>query len=113
MKRLALRAIILVIAIFFTAAAYCDDYYDGPPLKTIDGKVLAVDTLSSKITIDAVNVITFHVRINAVIKQDVFDIKLSDIKVGDYVTVDYYDDGSGKQRDAQQITKHYNEGEGV
>ena len=112
MKRLALSAIIMGIVIFFTALAYCDDYYDSPPLKTIDGRVLSVDTLSSKITISSINNITFYVPANAVLKQDVFDIRLSDIKAGDYVTVDYRDDGSGR-RDAQQIIKHYNEGEGV
>ena len=42
----------------------------------------------------------------------VYDIRLSDIKAGDYVTIDYRDDGSGKHN-AQQITEHYNEGEGV
>ena len=112
MKRLALGAVILVIAVFFTVAAYCDDYYEGPPLKTIEGKVSAVDTLSSKITVDAVNNITFYVGTNTVIKQDVFDIKLSDLRAGDYVTVDYRDDDSGKHN-AQKITKHYSEGEGV
>ena len=112
MKRLALGTIILVSAISFIAAAYCDDYYEGPPLKTIDGRVSSVDTLSSKITITAVNDVTFYVPISAVIKQDVFDIKLSDLKAGDYVTIDYNNDSSGK-RVAQQIVKHYSEGEGV
>lgn len=112
MERLSLKAIVLAVAIFFTAVAYCDDYYEGPPLKTIDGRVSSVDTLSSKITIDAVNMITFYVPTNAVIKQDVFDIRLSDLKAGDYVTVAYRDDSSGRHS-AESITKHYNESEGV
>ena len=112
MKRPAGSAIILIMAIFFTALVYCDDYYDGPPLKTIDGKVVSVDTLSSKITINSVNDITFYVLISTVIKQDVFDIRLSDLKAGDYVTVDYRDDESGRHN-AEAITKHYSEGEGV
>ena len=112
MGRLPLRMIMLAIAVFFTAAAYCDDYYDGPPLKTIDGKVSFVDTLTSKITVSSANNVTCVVGTGTVIKQDIYDIKLSDVKTGDYVTVDYREDASGRC-DAQQIVKHYNEGEGV
>lgn len=112
MRRTVLAAAFLLFSIFLTNAAYCDDYYDGPPLKTIDGRVSAVDTLSSKITITSVNKVTCVVGAGTVIKQDVYNIKLSDVKAGDYVTVDYSEDGSGRC-DAQQIVKHYNEGKGV
>ena len=111
MKRLALGAIILASLTSFTAAAYCDDYYDGPPLNTIDGTVSSVDVMGSKITIKGVNSATFSVPINATIKQDLSDIKLSDIKSGDYVTIGYYDDASGK-RQAQTITLEYRKDEG-
>ena len=112
MKRLSGSLIVLAISVFFAAAAYCDDYYNGPSLKTIDGRVVSVDTLSSKITVSSVNNITFYVPTKTVIKEDVFDINLSDLKAGDYVTVDYRDDDSGRHN-AQTITKHYSEGEGV
>ena len=112
MKRLVLMTAMAVIAVSFAAAAYCDDYYEGPPLKTIEGRVVSVDTLASKITVTEVNNITFYVGIDTSIKQDVFDIKLHDLKAGDYVTVEYRDDDSGRHN-AVSIVKHYNEGEGV
>ena len=112
MKRQIGIVIIMAIALFFSVIAYCDDYYEGPPLKTFEGKIVSVDTLSSKITVSEANNITFYVPTSAVIKQDVFNIKLLDLKAGDYVTVDYRDDESGRHN-AEAITKHYSEGEGV
>ena len=111
MARMKAGAVLLLFSIFLANAAYCDNYYDGPPLNTIDGTVSSVDVMGSKITIKGVNSATFSVPINATIKQDLSDIKLSDIKSGDYVTIGYYDDASGK-RQAQTITLDYRKDEG-
>lgn len=111
------RAIILAVAAFCLTSysvAYCweDAFNENPNIKTVEGNVSSVDLQGSRITITSVNTMTFTIPPNARVVQDAYDIKLSDIKAGSYVTIDYLDDPSGKH-EAQTITVHYEEGEGI
>jgi len=64
--------------------------------KTIDGNVISVNIQNSQIVVKSSEVMTFFVPSSAkIINMDGFDIQLSDVNVGNYVTVDYSDDRSG------------------
>jgi len=110
MRRTISGVLFLACLALSASAAYSSDWGADDNFTTIDGTVSSVDTLDSKITINAVNDLTFSVPINATIKQDIYDIKLSDINVGDYVTIEYYSDASGKKQ-AKTITVEYKAGE--
>lgn len=112
MKRALVSAVIALFVVSGGMAHCWEDYPSGPEITTIDGKVSEVDLQRSRITIQGVNKLTFYVPVSARIVQDIYDMKLSGIKVGDYVTVDYYDDPPGKHQ-ARTITVHYEEGEGI
>ena len=109
-----LLLILMASCLAFGATAYCREnaFNEDPKIKTVDGRVSNVDVQRSRITITSVNTMTFSVPIKARVVQDIYDIKLSDVKSGDYVTIDYLDDPPGKL-EAQVITVHYEEGEGV
>jgi Cu/Ag efflux protein CusF len=107
-----ITSILVVIAalVFIGGTAHSQDDDMAPEFKTIDGTVTAVDAAVSKVTVSAVNSVTFIVPLNAKIMRDTFDIRLSDLKAGDYVTVSYYDDADGKLQ-AQKITVEYGKGD--
>lgn len=88
---------------------YLDEEKKG--IQTVEGTVSSVDVMASKITISGVQEMTLSVPVSAKISKDIYDIKLSDIKAGDYVTIEYYARQSGKP-EAQKITVEYREGEG-
>ena len=73
----------------------------GDPLvddmKTIGGNVVSVDIQNSLMVIKAYEVMTFTVPSDAkIVNADGLDIGLSDVNPGNYVTVDYCDDKSGR-----------------
>jgi len=79
-----------------TVPVYCqgDSLVDN--MKTIDGNVVSVNSQNSQIVVKASEVMTFSVPSSAkIINADGFDMQLSDVNVGSYVTVDYSDDKSG------------------
>lgn len=78
--------------------SYChsEENTEEHQLMTVDGKVAGVNISRSIITIKAINELTFSVPINTPIMSDIYDIKLSDIKPGDDVTVEYYENSPDK-----------------
>lgn len=89
---------IAMIAACFVAAlpAYCQDD-GGRVMQTVDGRVVSVDALGSKIVIKTIDNMAFSVASDAkIINKDGFSIKLSQVNTGNYIMVDYYDDPSGK-----------------
>ncbi len=104
---------VMVLCFALGATAHCwEDAFTDPKIKTVDGKVADVDVQGSSITITSVDTMTFSVPASARVVHNVYDMKLSDVKAGDYVTIDYYDDPPGKL-EAKVITVHYEEGEGI
>ncbi len=99
-KLVSIIAVIFLIAVMAAAPAlYCQD---EPQAKTIDGTVVSVDPQNSRIVIKSYENFTFSVPSDAtIINEDGFDMRLSDIDTGRYVTVDYYDD-----KDGNHIIKH-------
>lgn len=96
MSRLwVLTAILLIIIAAFTCTPlFCQD---GPDIYTIDGTIESIDIQNSKIVLKSTETFTFHIPSGAkIINSDGFDIQLSDISIGNYATVDYYSDNSGK-----------------
>ncbi len=110
MFRILAVSILMGSSLFFGSSVHCRDDSTAPDLKTIEGAVLNVDTGNSKITISAINNMSFSVSLAAKIMRDISDIKLSDIKAGDYVTIGYYDDASGLHQ-VQSITVEYSKGD--
>lgn len=86
--------VLAAIAVIMAGPAYCQA---DNMIKTVDGTVVSVDHQNSQIVIKASENLTFSVSSAAqMINKDGFDVQLSDIKPGNYVTVDYYDDSDGR-----------------
>lgn len=95
--RMILSVIIgLLIVLSSPAAIHCQGDTLVDNIKTLDGNVASVDVQNSQITVKSSEVFTFFVPSNAkIINADGFEIRLSDVNAGNYVTVDYFNDKSG------------------
>ena len=101
----AMLAVISAILIFSAAPLRCQD--ESAP-NTIDGSVASVDPQNFKITVKTPQTLVFSVTSGTKITgQDGLDMQLSDINIGNYVMVDYYDDRSGAHV-AASINVEYN-----
>ena len=73
--------------------SFGDEDLDSPNARTSEGLVTAVDTSSSTITVNAGMPMVFPVSPDTKLCSEAtmysVDIKLSDISLGDYVTVEY------------------------
>jgi len=66
-------------------------------VKTIDGNVVSVDAPNSEIIVKSSETMTFSVPSSAdIIDSDGFSIQLTDVVTGNYVTVSYTNDKSGR-----------------
>ena len=61
--------------------------------RTFEGKVMAVNVAQSTLTVNDTVDIVFPISADTKLTQDINDIKLSDIEVGDYVSVSYVRSG--------------------
>jgi len=98
MKKIALG--ICIAAMFLDTASFCADWQDldDENLRTFQGTVTAVDLAASTISAQATISAVFPISSDTSLKKNDIDIKLSDINIGDYVTIDYYHDGSGNMK---------------
>ncbi len=103
-------SLLMIIGVVMSSPSYCQYDAEEPELKTIGGTVSSISVAKSVIVIQAGNTFTFSVSPQATITRDIYDIKLSDINVGDYVTVEYYDDASGSHI-ATGISVEYGKGQ--
>lgn len=93
MIRFLLISIFLITILTACMPLYCQD---SGNLMTFDGNVVSVDPQNSKIVVQTSETFTFSVSSDAkIINEDGFDVKLSDVNPGNYVTLDYYDDNAG------------------
>ncbi len=66
-------------------------------MKTADGNVVSVDLPNSQIVVKSSETMTFSVPLNAdIIDSDGLNIQLTDVVVGNYATVSYTNDESGR-----------------
>jgi len=104
-KIIGICTVLFAAILLYVVPLYCQD--DNPPIydqngsapivKTIDGKVLSIDARNSAITVKTAETFIIFVPSSAnVTNKDGFSIELSQIKSGNYVMVEYYDDKSGK-----------------
>lgn len=87
-------------------SAYCDDSYSEDDLRIFDGKVVSVDVKKSTITVKSALEMTFTVSKDTQLIDDIYDIELSDLRIGNYVTVEYVTDPDGPKK-VLSITKDY------
>jgi hypothetical protein len=95
----AILSVCVVSLIIFACGVpvHCQDDSLVDDMKTIDGGVISVDSQNSRIVVKASEVMAFSVPLDAkIINADGFNMQLSDVKIGSYVTVDYYNDQSGE-----------------
>jgi hypothetical protein len=57
---------------------------------SFEGRVVYVDVQGAAITVKGATTMTFAVPEGTMITKDEYDIRLSDIEVGDYVKIGYY-----------------------
>ncbi len=96
MNKSMVLILVALLSVSVISDCHSEDNMEGREEMTIDGKVVGVDVSRSTITIKTANELTFSVPINTSIISDIYDIELSDIEPGDDVTVEHYEDSSGK-----------------
>lgn len=88
-----------IFFIIFAVSAFparCQDG-TGAVIKVVEGNVVSVDPQGSSIVVKTYRNTVFSVPSDAKLTNpDGFEIQLSDIDPGNYVTVEYYDSGSGE-----------------
>lgn len=105
----------LFIALCLTAlisaqavASFESEDLDNPNLRVSQGKVLTVDRSASTVTIDAGIPMVFPVSRDTKLRSEATmyenDIKIQDIGVGDYVSVEYMRKGEDSRTPAK-VTK--------
>ncbi len=96
MKTILSVCVALLVIFVSGVSVHCqgDSLVDG--MKTIDGRVVSTDGQNSQIVVKSSEVMTFSVPSSAkIVNADGLGMRLSDVNVGSYVTVDYHDDRSG------------------
>ncbi len=118
MLRALFIAVCLAASVFMQqAASFADEDLDNPNLRVSEGHVAAVDLSGSTVTVGDSMPITFPVSPDTRLVSDVStspsDIKLSDIDVGDYVTVGYVRNGQDSRipEKVLKITVEYKAGD--
>ncbi len=95
-KGLLFASVASLIIFASPVSVHCQNDSIVDDIKTIDGDVVSVNIQNSQIVVKASEVMTFSVPSSAqIVNTDGFGIQLSDVSVGNYVTVDYIDDKSG------------------
>ena len=88
-------------------ASFESEDLDNPNLRVSQGKVLAADRSASTVTIDAGMPMVFPVSSDTKLRSEAamyaVDIKLQDIGVGDYVSVEYMRKGEDSRTPAKVI----------
>ncbi len=85
-------AVMLVMGAMATAPSVCVAQSADEDMRVLEGTVTAVDTANSTLTVQGGTSITFPITADTELRYDIYDsyeIKLSDISVGDYVAVQY------------------------
>jgi hypothetical protein len=90
--RIRIVAVLLCLAAFFAdTALYGNDGIEpgmmDQSLRVFDGKVVSVDLSAPSLTLEGAIDMVFKISPDTVFRKDVYDIGLSDVKVGDYVSV--------------------------
>ena len=90
------------------APSFGDEDLDNPNLRVSEGRVTAVDRAGSTITVDAGMAMVFPVSRDTELRSEATmysdDIKLSDIGVGDNVTVEFIRKGE-ESRTPMKVTR--------
>lgn len=102
---------ILIIAGLIGMVGICysqDDMFDEN-LRTFDGKVVSVDIGGSTLKVaGAAETVTFPISPDTKFDSDIFDIELSDLKTGNYVTVGYLVQPGKNTVKTLRVTVDYN-----
>ncbi|MDD3904899.1 MAG: DUF5666 domain-containing protein [Candidatus Omnitrophica bacterium] len=93
-KTLIVFCIMITVGICATGVICAWEQTDDPDLRVFEGKITAVDVSNSTITVNGGIEMKFQISQDTDLEKSTYDIKLSDINVGDYVTVEYYRSGS-------------------
>lgn len=91
---------------FAAAIALCDQNYSEDDLRIFDGKIAYLDAKKSIITVRSALTMTFNISKDTQLIDDIYDIELSDLKIGDYVTVEYVQGASGPEK-VLSVSKDY------
>ena len=92
-KTIMFTAAILIFSGIMTGPCYCEALTDQD-LRVFEGNVTAVDMNSSILKVKGFEEIAFPITNETKIVHDTRDIRLFDLEIGDYVTVQYYRHGS-------------------
>ncbi|MDD5681190.1 MAG: hypothetical protein PHI59_08130 [Candidatus Omnitrophica bacterium] len=104
-KAVTVMAVMITVCAVMVLPCCGFEDLDDPNLRIFDGNVDSVDVSKSALTVMSGETrIVFPVSLDTKLIKDTYDIKLSDISAGDYVTVEYLRAGS-ESRAPLKVTK--------
>jgi len=102
-KVVMLSMICLASLICAVTQGYCDELISDPELRVFEGRVVSVDRSSVKVK--GIAEIDFPVSLDTKLTRGNYqDIKILDIKVDDYVTVEYYRKGDDSRLPSKVVS---------
>ena len=109
-KILAIMVFAAIASMMITAPSHGEYESANPDQRVSEGRVVAIDTANSILTVNGVTRIDFPISSDTVLKKygsdmEASDIKLLDINAGDYVTVEYVRAGPDESRVPYKVTK--------
>lgn len=112
MRKFWIATLVLTALFFLPGPCRAQYEYDNEEMRTFDGQATNVDVINSTLTVSGTMNITFPVSSDTKFTKDIYDIKLSDIKAGDYVSVSYirYPSSSRKPLKTLSVTIAYDKG---
>ena len=102
-KIIAVMALLLISSAMTMTVCWSDDQYSDEDLRVFEGRVVNADIGNSTLTVSGAVQMVFPITSDTALKKDIYDIKLSDINKNDYVTVQYYRNGSESRSPSKVI----------
>jgi len=102
---------ILILGFLTSPLVYCQNYSGDEGGRTFEGRVTSVDTGRSVLVVNGISNITFPISLDTKISKGAYDIKLSDIAVGDYVKVGYIRGDNGPSKVLNVVVAYSKSGE--
>jgi len=111
MHRARILFCILILGFLTAPLVYCQDYSGDDSGRTFEGTVTSIDTGSSILVVKGISGMSFPISLDTKISKGAYEIKLSDIAVGDYVKVDYIKGDNGPSKVLNVVVAYGKTGE--
>lgn len=111
MRTVFVMILVSIISVAALGQSQAQYDYNNENLRTFDGAVMSVDIVNSQLIVKGVTEMVFPISTQTKFTRDIYDIKLIDVKIGDYVTVNYSNNPDGSIKTLSVVVE-YGKGEG-